>query len=283
MAALQAQVDSLDTVPVEARSFYIPNDPNDHNKGYQLLVETASDTPEAKAWKAKLGEFRDSNTGLHKTNAQLKQELEKVKQELAEKKTAPKSNGAAPAQELDLDALMAERLKPVQENYEGQTKALRIELEKTQQMVAERDRRLEAQTKEQLLTDAVNLSGLTPVSDYALRDFKKNVLDYIRLNDTTGEPYILDRPDEKGRPRFSARNAAEYMSLVEYLHEVAQSTCAHYFGASQGGGARGSNRGLDQQGSVSNIPGGMRVIPGSDKKGLIKNMDLINQGKIRVT
>lgn len=243
--ALQAKVDSLDSVPEILRSDYVAIDPADPSKGYQLLIEDPKDPPEVSALKQRVKSLQNSLSEFRTSNIKFKQELETLRSVPAPAQTPPTAP-AAPTQaaEIDLRAVV----EPVRAEYEGRLAAMQKEMQDRENVIKRQEQLIQAEHKHRAIRMALEGSKIQVVSPGAYDDLSNHMLSRMKVDDN-GRVYVMDGND---RVRYSGKNAAEPMSVTEFLHEMTTER-SYLFGESRGGNAAGS-RVISSIGLGNSIP-----------------------------
>lgn len=221
--------------------------------------------------KAKVDEFRENNTALLKTKAELEAQLAKysginLEDYEALKETERKIADKTLIEAGRVDELIAIKVAEAVNKAKADSATLAQQLEASNKAEKEARAQVKTMRRNRMIEDQALKSGARPE---ALEDLITHADRYgWTIDDESGELVALDA---KGGKHYSLANAGKPITLEEWVRDVVPAEKPFYFEDSAGGGAGGAKNGFKG-----------RVIRASDQQGLNANLSDIASGKVAV-
>jgi hypothetical protein len=214
----------------------------------------------------RLVDFRNNNRSLHGENKKTKKELEDLQQALT----------VVQAKYKDVDPDEYRTLKEAPADIQKQLleaeARLKVSYEKN---YGDRIAQLEADNKakeqkfqmEKIKSEVARVAPKLGVRPTSMRNLQRDAVETMAIIDDQPVPIL------KGEPRYSEKSPSRFMDVEEWIGtQVAENP--DYFEPSSGGGANGGLGGVGRNGH--------RVIPASDTRALLSNLEAVASGKMEV-
>jgi hypothetical protein len=248
--ALKGSFDRQEDVPEFLREHAV-----EHDGRWVLEVEGFASKPI-------IDEMRASNRTMKTENDTLKKDLDVLKTQFTDVQTRYK--------DVDLDEYKLLKAAPtdVQKEIAAAEKRWQAKLE--EQVGEERKRREVAEQRyqqEQIGNEVAKYLPKVGAWESALDDLKGHAIKTFKMIDGKTVPFDGDTP------RYSEKEPSKLLGMEEWLGTMMREY-PHYAKPSSGGGAAG--------GIGGRIHNGRMVIPGSDSKAFIANLEKIAKGEVEV-
>jgi hypothetical protein len=216
--------------------------------------------------KETLNEFRNNNRTLNREKEKLLKDLELTQAQLMGIETKYK--------DIDPDEYKALKEAPtdLQRQLAESEARLKTSLEKT---YGERFAQLEAAKKEseqklqmeKIKSEVARVAPSLGVRSTSMRNLQRDAVETFGIIDDQPVPLL------KGEPRYSEKSPSRFMDVAEWIAtQVTENP--DYFEPSSGGGASGGLGGASRN--------GRHVIPASDQKAFLANVERIAKGEVEV-
>jgi hypothetical protein len=234
------------------------------------LIEIAEDNwmveVEGEETQKRLIEFRNNNRKLHGDNRKANKDLEELQQMLSAVQTKYK--------DIDPDEykVLKEAPNDVQKQLAETEARLKVTYEKN---YGERIAQLEADNKakeqkfqmEKIKSEVARVAPKLGVRPTSMRNLQRDAVENMAIIDDQPVPIL------KGEPRYSEKSPSRFMDVEEWIGtQVTENP--DYFEPSSGGGVNGGLGGVGRNGH--------RVIPASDSRAILSNLEAVASGKMEV-
>jgi hypothetical protein len=213
-----------------------------------------------------LNQFRTNNRVLNREKEQLQKDLEMAQAQLTEVQAKYK--------DIDLDEYKTLKDAPtdIQRQLAESEARLKMTYDKN---YGERIAQLEADNKakeqkfqmEKIKSEVARLGPGLGVKTTSIHNLQRDAAEVFAIIDDQPVPL------HKGEPLYSEKSPSRFMDMAEWIPTQVPVN-PDYFESSSGGGANGGLGGVSRNGH--------RVIPASDSRAILNNLEAVASGKMEV-